>query len=1462
MWRKRDEDREAKAKATRLASVLGVELDEDDTQKGKPEQKGSETSQTRTATSVSSLTEAEGKNARPLEERSHNAGKTSGRGAARRGEKDVQAHAPGAGAPSVSNDVPRTTPHRSFTGGQDSPANEVYAALDAALTNFAWKSDEAAEKKLKLFEENLLKTAGKIVAQVQTSLLSTLSPLEHFSSEADQMKSAFDASLDNFAKNTEEAARAQAVVFEETLGKISRQLVSEAQQGLEALSSRAKGSSGHPEEMTAAIEAALGRFAQETQVAAEAQAKLFEEKLTKVSQLIASQAQRGLDSASNREESSQAQMEALNSALESAFTRFTQQTREAAHAQAKVFEETLGVVSRQIVSQTQAGLESASNRAKSSEAQVQSANSALESALARFIQKTEEATQARAPRFEESLIKISEQVVARTQKAFETLPTRVKGQPVQTGDVSLALEKALKQFHQETQSAVQEQAEAFEKHLAKVVEQVASRTREGLEAATQEGSRAHVEGLNSALEATLTRFGQQTQEMGRAQSEAFERALARNFEENLAKLSAQIAAQAQTQLEAASSRAQNAELQAQQINSAFEATLTHFAEHARETAQAQEKIFAEGLARTSEQVVARAQQGFEAITKRADVTRAQAEETSSALQAALTRFTQETREAAGDHAKAFEENLAKAAEQVMVRTREGLETAVKEGGRAQLEGLNSALEAALVHFRQDTQESAKAQSGVFEESLATILEQNLTKFSEQIVSRTQASLETISSGIEGTRAQAEEMNSELRSTLSRFGQETQHAADTHATVFEEKLSRIAEQVVAKTQAGLEVISTRVEGTRAQAEEMNSELRSTLSRLSQETQHAADTHATVFEEKLSRIAEQVVAKTQAGMDAISSRVEGTRAQAEEMNSALQTTLARVSQETQQAAQAQTAVFEERLARVLEENLSKAQQQIVSETQAGLETVSNRLEVTRGQAEQMSSVFEKMLAGFNQESQQAAAAHAKSFEENLRRIAEQVVDRTRDGLEAFSSRVEGSHARAEEISSHLEATMTRFGEETRQAAQAQVKSFEDNLAQVSAQLVSRTQQGLEAVSNRVEDTRARAVEMNLALEATLARFTKETQESAQAQAKVFEENLARTGEQVVARTQTGLESIPQRVEDFRAQAQQMNTALDAAMNRFAQRVEAFRTQAQEMNSALSTTMTRLAQKTEGCRAQAEELNSALGSSLTRFAQRTADVSQTQVKAFEEKLTKVGEQLISRMQSRLEVLSNRVEGCRIQAEQIDTALEGSLTRYKQSQGGAPEPPQAQPRFLTPQVQPKSAHVPNRLARNALLGLAALAIICLVTAVATVVIEGVGRPRLYEITSGYRGWVLVKYQDASCPPLASSGLYSVVTVPPSGRACTSSPTPAGWQYRKSESVNGDGSRSELQDLGWDKGSQIRFLGNSNDGGYELFFVGTNDELSQSWGSKPKPSDALSGSTQAESTPKAHASKSRHSSN
>jgi hypothetical protein len=630
----------------------------------------------------------------------------------------------------------------------------------------------------------------------------------------------------------------------------------------------------------------------------------------------------------------------------------------------------------------------------------------------------------------------------------------------------------------------------------------------------------------------------------------------------------------------------------------------------------------------------------------------------------------------------------------------------------------------------------------------------------------------------------------------------------------------------------------------------------MAQLSQETGETAQAQAKAFEESLAQISGQLISRTQEGLDTISSRVEGTRLQAEEINSTLQATMVRFGRETQEAARAHTMAFDEKLRGLFDENLSRFSQQIVSQTQAGLEDISNRLEGTRSQAERVNSALEATLTRFSQETQQAAEAQAASFVDSLNKLAGQIVSGTQEALDAAANRLQGARAQAQEMNGALEATMSRLSQETQQAAQMQAKALEGNLATVSEGIVSRTREGMDAVSSQVEATRVQAVEMNLALQATLARFTKDTQEAGQAQARAFEERLARISDQIVSRAQAGLEVLPQRVEGFRAQAQEMNAALDATLGRFTQKVEGFRAQAQEMNSALGATMTRLAQKVDGCRAQAEELNAALGSSLTRFGQRTAEVGQTQIKAFEEKLAKVTDKFVSRTQSGLDVLANRVDGCRIQAEDVDRALEAALARSRQTPEAATEPQQGQARWSAPRTA--AVQVPNRT-QGSLATLGVLLFIGLVAAVGGLLGAGVGRPRLYEVPADYHGWVVVKYQDSSCQPLKSSGLYSVVTIPASGRACTSSPVPAGWHYRKSEAVTSNGARTELQDLGWDKGSQIRFLGHSNESAYELFFVGTNDELNRSWGSKPSIPDDPAAAGQPGGTTKSR-SKSRHS--
>jgi hypothetical protein len=68
------------------------------------------------------------------------------------------------------------------------------------------------------------------------------------------------------------------------------------------------------------------------------------------------------------------------------------------------------------------------------------------------------------------------------------------------------------------------------------------------------------------------------------------------------------------------------------------------------------------------------------------------------------------------------------------------------------------------------------------------------------------------------------------------------------------------------------------------------------------------------------------------------------------------------------------------------------------------------------------------------------------------------------------------------------------------------------------------------------------------------------------------------------------------------------------------------------------------------------------------------------------------------------------------------------------------------------------------------------------------VGRPVLYEVPSNLNGWFTVQYDDASCPPLSSKGIYRVVVVSLNRFACTSSPMEKHWHAEKFEYVVADG--------------------------------------------------------------------------
>jgi len=132
------------------------------------------------------------------------------------------------------------------------------------------------------------------------------------------------------------------------------------------------------------------------------------------------------------------------------------------------------------------------------------------------------------------------------------------------------------------------------------------------------------------------------------------------------------------------------------------------------------------------------------------------------------------------------------------------------------------------------------------------------------------------------------------------------------------------------------------------------------------------------------------------------------------------------------------------------------------------------------------------------------------------------------------------------------------------------------------------------------------------------------------------------------------------------------------------------------------------------------------------------------------------------------------------------------------------------------------------------ALLVILLSVIVWAVATGNLGRPILWQFTPGYRGWVVVEYENPACPPLVTEGVYLVIRVPASGRACTSSPIPVGWRYGRYEYVFEDGRRRVIPSSGWDSNSEITLLSVNFEKKLEFLFVGTKQELKESWKNLP----------------------------
>ena len=114
----------------------------------------------------------------------------------------------------------------------------------------------------------------------------------------------------------------------------------------------------------------------------------------------------------------------------------------------------------------------------------------------------------------------------------------------------------------------------------------------------------------------------------------------------------------------------------------------------------------------------------------------------------------------------------------------------------------------------------------------------------------------------------------------------------------------------------------------------------------------------------------------------------------------------------------------------------------------------------------------------------------------------------------------------------------------------------------------------------------------------------------------------------------------------------------------------------------------------------------------------------------------------------------------------------------------------------------------------------------IAVSIVRSMGRPIRWELPPDYKGWLVVQYEDPSCPALSVGGPYLVVRVPPTGRVCTSSPLPEGWRHHRYEYVHPDGRRTEASSPWSSYSSGLK---------RENVFIGTRAELDRSWASEPR---------------------------
>lgn len=115
---------------------------------------------------------------------------------------------------------------------------------------------------------------------------------------------------------------------------------------------------------------------------------------------------------------------------------------------------------------------------------------------------------------------------------------------------------------------------------------------------------------------------------------------------------------------------------------------------------------------------------------------------------------------------------------------------------------------------------------------------------------------------------------------------------------------------------------------------------------------------------------------------------------------------------------------------------------------------------------------------------------------------------------------------------------------------------------------------------------------------------------------------------------------------------------------------------------------------------------------------------------------------------------------------------------------------------------------------GLACAAIIVLL-----VLALDIGLPYRYEIPAGYKGWIVMQFDNPTCSPLERDVLFYVIRIGKKGGMCTSDHRNPKFRYQKFEYVDARGNRTATQ-------SPWGTTAGDSEGYIDMQFIGSQEEM------------------------------------